>query len=275
MMTRRRFLHLLATTCAILLGALGAVSAQSLGVSPAFVDAKVKSGATYTRDYTITNNSGARLVVRCSVADYWYDDRTNARVDGRPSTLPRSASSWVQFSPAEVFVEPHASALVRMVITVPQSAAGGFYAVPTFDIEAAEARPARDGTASAAVAVNFRSLLMLSTTGNSEYNVEVVGGKVIPPTPSSPFGIVLDVRNRSTAHVGLRGQFAILNAAGGFAGRGRIDEQRYMPGQRRELATSWAGALAPGHYTAVVTLTYERAGQEPASLLYEQAFEVR
>lgn len=277
MMTRRRFSHLFATTYAILLGALGAgaANAQSLGVSPAFVDAKVKSGATYTRDYTITNNSGARLVVRCSVADYWFDDQTNTRVDGRPGTLPRSASSWVQFSPAEVFVEPHASAVVRVVITVPQSAAGGFYTVPTFDIEAAEARPARDGTASAAVAVNFRGLLLLSTAGNSEYNVEIVGGKAAPPTPSSPLGIVLDVRNRSTAHVGLRGQFAILNAAGGFAGRGRIDEQRYMPGQRRELATSWPGELTPGHYTAVVTLTYERAGQEPASLLYEQAFEVR
>lgn len=278
-MTPRRLLTLFATACAVLLVAFGAppARAQSLGISPAFVDAKVMSGATYTRDYTVTNNSGARLVIRCSVGDYWYDDRTNARVDGRPGTLPRSASSWVQFSPAEVVVEPHASAVVRAVITVPQSASGGFYTVPTFDIETADAtgRPARDGTASAAVAVNFRGLLMLSTTGNSEYHVEIMGGWITPPTLTSPLKIALDVSNRSTAHVSLRGQFAVLDAAGRFAGRGKIDEQRYMPGQRNELGAAWPGELAPGRYTAIITLTYERAGLEPASLLYEQAFEVR
>jgi hypothetical protein len=273
-----RLPHLFVSTCGVLvLVALCATAAraQSLGISPAFVDAKVASGATYTRDYTVTNNSGTRLVIRCSVADYWYDERTNARVDGRPGTLPRSASSWVQFSPSEVVVEPHASAVVKAVITVPQSAAGGFYTVPVFDIEMADARTTRDGTASAAVAVNFRGLLMLSTAGNSEYNVEIMGGRITPPTLSSPLKIVLDVRNRSTAHVSLRGQFAILNSAGGFAGRGKIDEQRFMPGQRNELGTSWPGELAPGRYTAIITLTYERAGLEPTSLLYEQVFEVR
>lgn len=269
-------LGLLCTAVALTHGAAGA-RAQSLGISPAFVDAKVRSGATYSKDYTLTNNTGVRLRVRCSVGDYWYDERTNARVEGRPGTLPRSASAWVQFSPAEFVVEPHGASVVRAVISVPQAAAGGFYTLPTFDIEAADGSGAagREGTASAAVTVNFRGLLMLSTVGGSEYNVEIAGGRVEPPTPSSPLRLSLDVRNRSTAHVSLRGQFAVLNAAGGFAGRGRVDEQRFMPGQRNELSAAWADELAPGRYTAVVTLTYERAGLEPASLVYELPFEVR
>lgn len=263
----------------ILFAAHGVPSAraQSLGISPAFVDAKVKSGATYSKEYTLTNNTGVRLRVRCSVGDYWYDEHTNARVEGRPGTLPRSASPWVQFSPAEFVVEPHGASVVRAVIIVPQAATGGFYTLPTFDIEAADgpAPAGREGTATAAVRVNFRGLLMLSTIGSSEYNVEIMGGHAEPPTSSSPLKLSLDVRNRSTAHVNLRGQFAVLNAAGGFAGRGRIDEQRLMPGQRSELAATWADELAPGRYTCVVTLTYDRAGLEPATLIYEIPFEVK
>jgi len=278
-MTRQKPPSLTALLCLTLfvMTCGAATRAQSLGISPAFVEAKVRSGATYSKDYTITNNTGVRLRVRCSVGDYWYDERTNARVEGRPGTLPRSASPWVQFSPAEFVVEPHGASVVKAVISVPQAAAGGFYTLPTFDIEAADgpAGASREGTASAAVLVNFRGLLMLSTIGGSEYNVEITGGRVEPPTPSSPLTLSLDVRNRSTAHVSLRGQFAVLDASGGFAGRGRIDEQRFMPGQRNALGAAWADALAPGRYTAVVTLTYERAGMEPASLVYEIPFEVR
>jgi len=279
MITRQRLLNLLALLCLALIIVHGGAraSAQSLGISPAFVDAKVKSGATYTKDYTITNNSGVRLRIRCSTGDYWYDEQTNARVDGRPGTFPRSASSWVQFSPAEVVVEPHGAAVMKAVISVPQTASGGFYTLPIFDMQVADSSGAasREGTASASVSVNFRGLLMLSTIGNSEYNVEIMSGLVASPTPAAPLKILLDVRNRSTAHVNLRGQFAVLNATGGFAGRGKIDEQRFMPGQRNELGAAWANDLSPGRYTAIVTLTYERAGLEPASLAYEMTFEVK
>ena len=271
-----KLLGLLCTTLFIAHGVAGA-RAQSLGISPAFVDAQVRSGATYSKDYTLTNNTGVRLRVRCSVGDYWYDERTNARVEGRPGTLPRSASPWVQFSPAEFVIEPHGASVVRAIISVPQAASGGFYTLPTFDIETANAAAAasREGTAAASVRVNFRGLLMLSTIGSSEYSVEILGAHAEPPTSSSPLKLSLDVRNRSTAHVTLRGQFAVLDAAGGFAGRGRFDEQRFMPGQRNELATAWANELVPGRYTAVVTLTYDRAGPEPASLVYEIPFEVK
>ncbi len=260
--------------CALLAALAAGARAQTLGISPAFVDARVKSGATYTKDYTITNNTAARLRVRCSVADYWYDEH-NARVDGRAGTLPRSASPWVQFSPAEASVEPHGSAVIKAVITVPQQANGGFYTVPVFDIEPADRAAANPGTASAGVAINFRGLLMLTTLDSTEYNVEVMGGRAEPPGASRPLELQLDVRNRSTAHVNLRGQFALLDAAGRFAGRGRLDAQRLMPGQRNTVNASWAGELTPGRYTAVVTLSYDRAGEDAASLIYELPFDVK
>ena len=48
-----------------------------------------------------------------------------------------------------------------------------------------------------------------------------------------------------------------------------------MPGQRGDYKAEWAGTLAAGRYTAVVTLSYDRAGAEPATLVYELPFEAR
>jgi hypothetical protein len=73
----------------------------------------------------------------------------------------------------------------------------------------------------------------------------------------------------------MRGIFAILNASENLAGRGRFEEKSFLPGQRGTLRAQWAGELAPGQYRAVVTLTYDRVGLEPSTLLYELPFEVK
>jgi hypothetical protein len=275
-MSRRKLLfRLLFVTAFALCFEAGASARQqnSLGVSPASVDARVKRGASYTQVYTLSNNTGARLRFRCSVSDYWYDEQ-NRRVTGRPGTLPRSASTWVQFSPAEVIIEPRSEATVRAVISVPQSAAGGFYTMPVFEALPVDA-PAPDGSnATASIGFRFRGLMMLTTEDAAEYNVEIVSGSVRAPTPSAPLALDLDVRNRSTAHARVRGAFAILDSAGTPSGRGRIQEKRFMPGQRAAYAGEWVGELSAGHYTAVVTLSYDRAGAEPATLVYEIPFDV-
>lgn len=250
---------------------------QSLGISPVYIDAKVKNGATYKQAFTISNNTGARLRVRCSVGDYWYDEN-NQRIEGRAGTLPRSASSWVQFAPSEVTIESNSSARVNAVVTVPLGVTGGFYTTPIFEFEAADQSTVGKGeeiSATASVAYSFSGLIMLSTEGSTEYNVEIMNGSVVAPTSSSALEMQFDLRNRSTAHVHMRGVLAILNGAGKLVGHGKINEKRYMPGQRAILQTHWAGELQPGHYTAIATLTYDRAGMQPATLVYEKSFVVK
>jgi hypothetical protein len=250
---------------------------QSLAISPAFVDAKVKRGATYNKAYSVANNTGARLRFRFSVGDYWYDEN-NGRVEGRPGTLPRSASLWVQFSPAEVVIEPRSSITVNVIITVPLTAEGGYYTTPIFEAEADDTSAVAalpKGALNASIALRFCGLLMLTTEDATEYNVEIMNGHVTPPSASAPLEMQLDVRNRSTAHARVRGVFAILNSVAGLAGSSKIEEKRYLPGQRDVLKTAWAGDLPAGHYTALVTLTYDRAGMEPATLVYELPFDVK
>ena len=259
---------------ALLCGAGTSVRAQSLGLTPAIMDATVKRGATYSNTFTISNGTNTRLRVRCSVSDYWYDDN-NQRLTGRAGTLPRSASLWVQFTPSEFIIEPRSSGSVQAIITVPKEAAGGYYAAPVFETENADASalaPQAAGTARATLKIRFEGLLLLTTEDATEYNVEIMAGQIAPPTASSPLEMNLDVRNRGTAHARVRGVYALLDASGKLAGRGKIEEKRYMPGQRDSFKTAWAGELAPGRYTALVTLSYDRAGMEPATLVYELPF---
>lgn len=274
-MTQRRFFTRFACLLAVLLCGSGLAQAQqnSLGVAPASVEAKVKRGSTYTQTYTLFNNSPERLRLRCSVIDYWYD-ANNKRLTGRPGTLPRSASPWVQFSPSEVIVEPHSSANVKAIITVPLAAAGGYYTMPVFEAMPVRGAAEASDTATASISIRFRGLVRLATEDANEYVVEILGGKVQPPTPSTPLELEVDVRNRGTVHARLRGLFAILDAKGMLAGRGKIEDVRFLPGQRNMLKVPWAGELPIGRYTAVVTLSYDRVGTEPTTLIYELPFEV-
>ena len=257
----------------LLTGGRAQAQRQSLGLTPALVDANVKRGLTYTQNFTVVNNTTTRLRFHCSVSDYWYDEHNNSRLLGRPGTLPRSASLWVQFAPEEVLVEPNTSSTIKAVISVPKDASGGYYTIPFFEGEPAE-KP-NDQKAGANFAVRLGGLLMLATEGASDYSVEVKSGKVLPPSGSSELEIQLDIHNHGTSHVRLRGMFAILDSTGKLVGRGRNEEKTYLPGQRDLYKAPWGDELPPGHYTAVVTLTYDRAGLEPATLVYELPFDIK
>lgn len=255
---------------------LGAAFAQqsSVGITPASVDAKVKRGASYTQNFTIVNKTGAALKFRSSVQDVWYDELNN-RVTGRAGTLQRSASLWIQFSPAEFTVENNSSTVVKAVITVPPGASGSFYAVPVFEGMPVDKPVTQTNISTASIGVRFRGLIMLTTDEGAEYNVEITNGKVSPPTASTELELNLDLRNRGTAHAKLRGAFAILNHAGALAGRGSFAEKRLFPAQRNFINTKWAGELPPGKYTCIVTLSYDRIGTDPTSIVYEMPFEVK
>ena len=250
---------------AILLGGFALAQAQQNPpvVSPSFIEAKVKRGSAYTQTYTISNPTSERVQLSCAVMDYWYDENNNSLL-GRPGTLPRSASPWVQFSPAEAIIEAHSSAEIKAIISVPYSAAGGYYTMPVFEVT----------PLSSSRAIRLRSLLMLATEDASEYQLEVTGGKVSPLTKSEPLELNLDVCNRGIVHTSVRGIFAILDAKGALAARGKIEDDKLLPGQRKMIKEPLVGELQTGSYTAVVTLIYERVGMEPATLVYELPFEV-
>ena len=279
-MFKIKFADVLIVTVLALLICSGSALSQtaSVTITPASVDTRVKPGASYTKNFTLVNNSDERLRFRASAEDVWIDEN-NARQEGRPGTLPRSASLWIQFTPNEVVIEPHGTAVIKALITVPQGLAGSFYTVPVFDVAPVKTsvitNAALTNVATASIGVRFRTLMMLTTETGAEYNVELTGAKVTPPTASSELELNLDLHNRGNAHAKMRGAFAILDSAGQLAGRGTIDEKRILPTQQKALKGKWAGELKPGDYTCVITLSYNRIGMEPASLVKEVSFKVK
>lgn len=251
----------------------------SIAIIPASIDTKVKPGASYTKNFSVVNSTNERLKVRMSAEDVWIDDQ-NKRLEGRAGTLPRSASLWMQFTPAEIIVEPFSTGVAKAVISVPRDATGSFYTVPVF-----QAAPvaktvfqnvlATSTTATASIGLRFRGIIMLTTETGSEYNMEIMAGAVTPPSASSELDLAIEMRNRGNAHAKVRGAFAILDAEGKLAGRGIIDEKKLLPTQRKAITAKWSGELKPGDYTAIVTLSYNRVGTTPTSLAHEIQFKVK
>jgi hypothetical protein len=171
------------------------------------------------------------------------------------------------------------SGVIKATITVPKDASGSFYTVPVFEAAPVEKRvisgTANAFSATASIAIRFCALMMLTTETGAEYNVEIMGSKVVPPTASAEMELSLDLRNRGTAHAKVRGAYAIVDSAGKLAGRGKIDEKRFLPTQRNSITSKWSGELKPGDYTAIVTLSYDRVNMDPMSLVQELSFQVR
>jgi hypothetical protein len=272
MIYRKRFILIAAIS---LFSCFSSASAQkmSVAITPASIDAKVSRGSSYAQTFTLVNNTGTRLRFKCSVADMWYDE-DNKRVAGLAGTSQRSASLWIQLSPEEIIVEPHSSGKVNAVVTIPGTAAGSYYSVPVFEAMPVEpllpeAILSTVSTAKARIGLRFNGLMMLTTLDAAEYNVEIMGGRITAPSASTELALEIDIRNRGNAHVRVRGAFAILNSSGALVGRGAIEEQRFLPAQKNVLPGGWAGELPPGKYTSVITLSYDRVGLDPATLVYE------
>lgn len=257
-----------------LLSCYSSASAQkiSVAITPASVDAKVSRGTSYSQTFTLINDTGTRLRLKCSLADMWYDEN-NRRVAGLAGTSKRSASSWIQFSHEELIVEAHSSGSVKALVTVPRTAAGSYYSVPVFEAmpvdPVANVTSPKANTANARIGLRFNALMMLTILDAVEYDLEIIGGRITPPTASAELALELNLRNRGNAHVHVRGEFAILNASGVLVGRGAIEAKRFLPEQKNILPAGWAGELPPGTYTSVITLSYDRVGKDPATLVYE------
>src|SRR5258706_11827143 len=167
-MRKLDFADVIIVVVLVLLICSGSVMAQpaSVAITPASIDTKVKAGASYTQSFTLSNSTNERLRFRCSANDMWFDEQ-NRRITTDAGTQPRSASLWIQFTPSEVIIEPHGSAVVKATITIPQIASGSFYTVPVFEAALVE-KPlmqtvAQTTDSTASIGIRFRGLMMLTT----------------------------------------------------------------------------------------------------------------
>jgi P pilus assembly chaperone PapD len=258
-----RFQVTLAIVLAILL--CSTANAQSLGLVPAEIRTSFQPGQSTETELTVSNDGTTEMLMRATVSDFWYDENTNEKRFSPPGTSPRSASSWIEVVPRSFVVPPNGTAKVKVLITPPQDASGGYYSVIFVESkpELAQAETAERR----AIYANIRlgTLVLLGANGTEQYGVEVKDAKLIPPTATQDLKIEFQLTNTGNTHLFPQAKLAIINDKKQIAARAQKEPQRFFPGQKDTLSFGWNGTLAPGAYTAILTLLY-------ANKLYTQEF---
>ncbi len=231
------------------------VSAQSIALAPAQVDAVVKAGQPARFEFSVANPGDQPVAIRSTVTDLWYNEK-NEKTFGPAGSSPHSAANWIQFVPRLVTIPAKSSAKLTAFITPPPDAIGGYYAV-AFVESKPELTAARTPDAKPVYAnIRLGALILLNVEGSERYDVQVSNAKLEPPTSASPLTVTFDVRNQSNTHVFPKATLAILDRDSRLVAKANADPRRFLPGQADQVNVSWAGTLPPGSYEGVLTVAY-------------------
>jgi hypothetical protein len=231
------------------------VTAQSLGLTPAEIQRTFKPGQPFQFEIAVSNTGTTPTVMRTSVTDLWYNEK-NEKVFNPPGSSPRSAGNWMEVVPPQIAVPAGGTGTVKVVVTPPAEASGGYYGVVFL-----ESRPelAQAATAeSKAVFANIRlgSLILLNAENTENYAVDISDAQLTPPDANHTLKLDFMLSNNSNTHVFPQTRLAILNAGRGLAAKADGAIERFFPQQKNRLSVSWAGRLASGEYTAILTVLY-------------------
>jgi hypothetical protein len=235
--------------------ALPVAQAQSLGLTPAEVQHTFKPGQPFQFEIAVSNSGSKTQVMRASITDLWYNEK-NEKLFNPAGSSPRSAANWMEVVPPQITVPAGGTGKVKVVVTPPVEVSGGYYAVVFL-----ESRPelAQAATAeSKAVFANIRlgSLVLLSVEKTEQFGIDLSDFRLIPPTTTQALKLDFLLSNSSNTHIFPESKLAILNSRHELAGKAEGPIQRFFPGQKDRLSVSWSGALAPGNYTALLSVVY-------------------
>ena len=240
----------------LMLGASAALSrAQSVGLVPAEVDYIFKPGQPFQFELVTSNNSSTPVFMRLTVTDLWYDEK-NEKVFGLPGSSPHSAANWIEFVPRQLEVLAQSTGKVKVLVTPPPHASGGYYAVVFLE---SKPQPLNVTTKEGkGVYANLRlgCLVLLSAEHTQTYLAEVSEAKAIPPSASQALKLDYLLANKGNTHLFPKPAVAIFNSKHELAGKAEGDTKRFLPGQKDSMTVSWPGNLPPGSYTAVLTIVY-------------------
>ena len=229
--------------------------AQTLGLTPAEVQYAFKPGQPFQFDIAVSNGGSKTQVMRASITDLWYNEK-NEKLFNPPGSSPRSAANWMEVVPPQITVPAGGTGKVKVVVTPPVEVSGGYYAVVFL-----ESRPElaqAETPESKAVFANIRlgSLILLSAENTETYAVDLSDTRLTPPNANQALKLDFLLSNNGNTHIFPQSKLAILNTRHELAGKAEGAIQRFFPQQTDHLSVSWSGALAPGTYTAILSVVY-------------------
>jgi len=261
---RRRRAAAAAVVLVVLLLRPRAAAALNLTNNRPIVQESLASGEAVQGSIDVANHGPDPMRVRVYLQDWRY---TPAGVGEKefapPQTLPRSAAGWISVFPTTLELPPRGRGSVEYVVRVPkdQPLDGGYYAVLFLESVIGEQPPGEAGERSAKVqfAARLGSLFMIDVNGTVKRQARLLSPSITPPGPSSPLAIRAQFANDGNTALRCDGFFHLMGAGDLIAARGQLPARYVWPGDRVPVAAEWAGALAPGSYTTV--LTYDCGGE--------------
>lgn len=227
----------------------------AVGLSPALVNQTFKPGEPFDLELTVTNGRDSPVQMRGVVMDWWYDE-ANEKVFGPAGSLPQSASNWIEFVPRQFTVPAKGAHQVKLIVTPPATAAGGYYSAAFLESKPELAQPATTERKAIFTNVRLGCLLMLSAENTEEYKINVSEAQFLTPQANRNLRLDFMLDNQSNSHIFPRLELILLNAAHELVAKSQGETKRFLPKQKQRMAISWGGSLAPGNYTAILTIVY-------------------
>ena len=250
----RRLTSALTTAVALTLSVPAVVSAlPELAISPAVLELKVAPGQAVTTEIVVQNPGTVPYRVSVYAWDMWHDGRE--RRYGPPGTFPQSLAQRVAAAPASFVLTPGDKQAVQLTLDVPANAKGGHYAVVFFEM-APPTEPQATGRGpvlAIAGRIGASVIVDTATTGASLRVGKVETVAIDPPTPSAPLRVVAEVTNPTDTHMRPYAAAVVMKDRKPV-GRFTLPAVLLLPGQRGVLEGSWAGTLARGEYTVLLTV---------------------
>ena len=223
-----------------------------LGISPGSMDMLVPEGEHTLPSITVRNDSDKPMDFEVKLAGYGQGISGSTEVL-EPDTNPLSALSYIQFDPAEFYLEPGESQEIDLTVSIPQETDGGRYAVVLV-----VATP-RDEEAIKTVS-RLGVLVRLTIAGShlvQQGSIKLIGSE--PVESGKPIPIKVTYANEGNVHHTVQSSVTIFDAQGDVLDIVRSKPAVVLPGYSRELVAEWIPDrdLEPGIYNALASLSLE------------------
>lgn len=236
-----RALPLFLSACLALLLAAQPAAAQSIILRPAAIPLKGEIGQSVTQTLTMQNETDVPLEFDIQAQDVVV--REGKRVFVEAGRVPGSIAATAVVQPRSVRVEPHASASVQVMFTLPEGmqhrAVVALFKAKT---------PVRSGGRNA-----YLSLGTLFTFAISD-RVSVSGTlAATPPAANANAAFNCTLVNDGTEPVVPSGVAVLMDANSRLIAKAPFTSRRLLPGETASLVAEYPGDLDPGEYRALAT----------------------
>ena len=256
----------------VLIGFPPTVLAFQARINKPVVEESLVPGQAASGTIEVENQGEGPLIVDVYLQDWEYlEGGSGDKLFSAPGTSPWSASNWINYYPKKLELPGHGKGFVEYTIQVPSGAVGGHYAVLFFESMLGAAAKNEQG-----VTVQYTgrlgSLFEIESAGSVERAGAISRFTLGRPDEDRPLSLSYTFNNTGNVAIRPKAYFNITDGTGRYFGRGEFKPLYTFPGRSGSTATEWTGALAPGEYT--VLLTVSLGGTTSDVLVAEQPLQV-